>query len=40
MSHADGVWLSESTFILPSDGLRTPIQKIMALPITVFKATI
>jgi len=27
MSHADGIWLSKITFILPYDGLETLIQK-------------
>jgi hypothetical protein len=39
MFHADGKWLSKSTFIVPYDGLRTLIQTRTALRIKVSKAT-
>jgi len=39
MSHADGTWLSKSTFILSDGGLRIVIRKRTALQIKVSKAT-
>jgi hypothetical protein len=39
MSHADGIWLSKSTFILPDYGLKTLVQPRKPLQIKVPEAT-